>query len=105
MNPGKLRHRVRLLREARTPDAGGGGTTELQDGPEVWANVVPLSVQELTEAAAKGETVTHRVEIRHRPDLAPYRAIRFGARVLDVVGSVDVGERREEVDFLCRERR
>jgi SPP1 family predicted phage head-tail adaptor len=99
------RHLVRFVKEQRTEVRGGGGTIAAVDGPEVWANVVPLNVRERTEAAGMGQVATHRVEIRFRGDLAPYRLIRHAGRILEIRGTIDVEERGEELHLTCEERR
>jgi SPP1 family predicted phage head-tail adaptor len=97
-------HRVRFVRLVRTEARGGGGTVAREDGPEVWANVVPLSVREKTEAAASGQHVSHRVEVGYRADLAPYTEIRHQGRTLDIRGVLDVDERHVELHYTCEER-
>ncbi|WP_348826655.1 phage head closure protein [Halomonas sp. RT37] len=87
MRIGKLRHRVRLERPARTQDPATG---EMIDGWELvatlWASVEPLSAREFIAAMSTQSEVTARILIRHRDDIAPDMRIVHRGKVYNIQG-------------------
>lgn len=90
---GDLRHRVTIERAIRTPDGGGGATLTWQTIADVWAAIWTRTSDEGFTLDRVAGRATHDVWIRHRSDMAPDMRIRFGTRVFDVRGVIDVEDR------------
>lgn len=90
---GDLRHRVTIESALRTSDGAGGSTTEWQTVAEVWAAIWSRTVGEAFTLDRVAGTATHDIWMRHRADVKPDMRIRFGTRVFDILGAIDVEDR------------
>lgn len=90
---GDLRHRIVIERGERTSDSAGGSTTEWQTLAEVWAAIWSRGVGEGFSSGRVTGTATHDIWIRYRADVRPDMRIRFGDRVFDILGAIDVEDR------------
>ena len=88
LEPGKLRHRVRIeeyvdvLDSAGDPVRGPQGefVKEWQEVATVWAAIEPLSAREFIQSAAMQSQVTARMVIRYRDGLdAAMRLVHVAA--------------------------
>jgi SPP1 family predicted phage head-tail adaptor len=61
MSAGQLRHSVSLRIPVTTDDGEGGQSTTWSDGPQIWADVQPISAREQSLAGAIQTLATHRV--------------------------------------------
>ena len=108
MRAGELRHRVTLQQRAGSQDALGGQLPTWSDVATVWADVEPLTARALMAAQANRSELTHTVTIRYQSRFAgpQYMAtlrVLYGARALNINGSIDVGERHKMIELLCSE--
>ncbi|MGD9538546.1 MAG: phage head closure protein [Alphaproteobacteria bacterium] len=104
--PGSLRERVRLEREVRTADTGGGAQTSwapLDHAPTVWARVEPLTGQELVQAMRLQARLTHKVTMRWRDDVTAAMRLVWGTRILNVRAVLNPDERRRYLELYCEE--
>ncbi len=106
-NAGTLRHR--LVLQARTPSADGGGG-DLGDPwaspvtvATLWGNLQPLNGDERLRAMKLESHVTHRIAVRYRAGVTTDMRIVFGARTFNIRAVIDVGERRRRLELLCEE--
>jgi SPP1 family predicted phage head-tail adaptor len=90
---GDLRHRVTIESGTRTSDGAGGSTIEWQTVAEVWAAIWSRTVDETFVLDRVAGTATHDIWIRYRSDVSPDMRIRFGTRIFDVLGAIDVEDR------------
>lgn len=90
---GDLRHRVQIEAAARTSDGGGGATISWTLVADVWAAIWPRNSDEMFELDRVAGKATHDIWIRFRSDVKPDMRIRFGARVFDIRGVIDVEDR------------
>lgn len=90
---GDLRHRIVIERGETASDGAGGSTIEWQTVAEVWAAIWSRSVEENFTHDHVAGTATHDVWIRHRPDVRPDMRIRYGSRIFDILGAIDVEDR------------
>ncbi|AGK58095.1 phage head-tail adaptor [Hyphomicrobium denitrificans 1NES1] len=90
---GDLRHRIVIERAQRTSDGAGGSTTEWETVAEVWAAIWSRSADENFTLDRTAGTATHDVWIRYRADVQPDMRIRFGVRIFDILGAIDVEDR------------
>ncbi len=100
---GRLRHRVTLQNAADTADGGGGFTTTWSDVATVWAAIEPLKSRERLFAQQLETPVTHRVTIRYRAGVTAKMRLKFGARVFNIRGVINAGERDRTLELLCEE--
>ncbi len=100
---GRLRHRVTLQSAADTADGGGGFTTTWSDVATVWAAIEPLKSRERLFAQQLENPVTHRVTIRYRAGVTAKMRLEFGARVFNIRGVINAGERDRTLELLCEE--
>ncbi len=103
MKIGDLRHRITFQREVKTPDGHKGHTVAWQDLITCWASVEPLSGREYFSSHQISAAVTHRVKIRYREGLIETMRIKHRERVLAIESILDLKERREILEILCKE--
>jgi len=101
---GDMRHRITFQEPVKTPDGYKGHTVQWQDVVTVWASVEPLSGREYFYSHQIKAEVTHRVRIRYRTDITiKMRAKLSEDRALEIESILDLKERRETLEILCRE--
>lgn len=105
---GARQHYVTLFASGTpTPDGDGGFTqtpTPLSP-PDAWVKIDPAAVRSL-ERIVSGTVVaaaTHMVTMPYHAGVTTQTQIRFGSRLLTVVGVVNPGERSIETIALCTE--
>jgi|SRR3990172_2575057 len=103
MRIGELRHRVTLESPTRTADGMGGFTTAWTTVAEVFAAVWPVSATEQIEALQTVMTVTHRIRMRYRSDVASSWRVKFGDRYFAIVSLINPNEAGKLLDLLCKE--
>lgn len=101
---GDLRHRVVIERPERTSDGAGGSTTEWIAVAEVWAAIWSRSADESFTLDRIAGTATHDVWIRYRADVQPDMRIRYGVRIFDILGAIDVEDRAAWLKCPAEER-
>ena len=107
IDPGQLRSRVTPQGETLVSDGEGGSTmTVAALSAPIWARVRPLRGREKLEAMQTDDSVSHEVTVRF-PEIADRDAVEsflYDGRTLDVVEpAINVDERDEWLQFLCRE--
>lgn len=102
---GALRHRVRLEAPSRAPSEGGGATVTWEPVATLWAEVAPLSGQEVFEAHALASVAKFEVRTRYRADVNPEMRFVVDERVLEILAVRDIEGRRRWLSCLCEERR
>ena len=108
----RLRHRLVLQQEVRTPDESGGFTREWQDVAALWAEVIPLGGSESRQNMASKEffmagqlqaQVSHRVLLRYRDGVTTAMRLVFGERVFNIRSVISPHEGREQLELLVQE--
>jgi SPP1 family predicted phage head-tail adaptor len=92
LDPGMLRTRLVLEDVSTVPDDQGGHTATWAEVAELSALVEPLGANAKFGADQTLETVSHRIFIRARSDLASGMRFRKGNRVFDIVTVHDPDE-------------
>ena len=90
---GDLRHRITIERPERTSDDAGGSTTEWETVAEVWAAIWSRSADEHFALDRIAGTASHDIWIRYRSDVTPSMRFRFGTRIFDILGAIDIEDR------------
>lgn len=100
---GELRQRIVFQSAIKLDDGYGGKQVVWQDGFSAWALIEPLSAHEKFEAMSVQSGVTHRVYIRYRPDVGTEMRIKYGNRIFEIEGILDIGEQKRFLELLCSE--
>ena len=104
MNPGRLDQRVTLLREEHRQNAIGQDVFEWQAWKTVWAEVVPATGRELTEAQRIRPEQVYTITIRYLPGLTTAMRVSWHGRTLHITAVPDAGPRRAYISLQCVER-
>jgi len=99
-----LRYRVEIQAPVRMPDGAGGATETWSPIATVWASIRPTGASEVLVADARRGRVSHDIWIRYRADVVPGMRLASGARIFEILGVIDVGERHRRLRCLCQER-
>lgn len=105
MNAGDLRHRVTIQSPTRSVDARTGQRSpgSWADVATVWAAVWPRATREGEIAGRQEQTITHEVRMRYTPALNAECRLKFGTRILSIVGVDNVDERNRELRITAKE--
>jgi SPP1 family predicted phage head-tail adaptor len=99
---GKLKHRVRLMRNGITLD-GGRALDMPTEVAKLWAWVNPLAGRELGQLRQTLPEVTHRVMLHFRPDVTQENWLEHNGRRLAIVSLINVNEDNTVLELLCVE--
>ena len=99
----RLTRRVTLQEAVRTADGGGGYTTSWQDIAYLWAEVAPLSGQEVYRHHREEAHLTHRITIRYRDNVRTGMRFVLDGRVLIIRAIANPGERNELFEIYAEE--
>ena len=103
MNAGALRHVVDVQRPNEVKDAMGQRVIKYATDSRRRAAIMPLKQEERVEADKVKGVRTHRIVLRHYPDLTSKWRIKLGTREFEVDGIINVNERNVETQALCVE--
>lgn len=103
MKIGDLRHRITFQQPLKTLDDYKGHTLKWQDVLTAWASVEPLTGREYFYAHQIKNEVSHRVRIRYRKDINEEMRIKHGYRYFEIESVIDLKERHQFLEILCRE--
>jgi SPP1 family predicted phage head-tail adaptor len=103
MRGGRLRHKLVYEEPTVTQDSRGEDVSEWNTIHTPWAEVRPLSGNELVLARQQAPRTTHEVRTRGPLAVRSIGRFRWGSRLLYVEGSLNDGERNIERVSLCRE--
>jgi SPP1 family predicted phage head-tail adaptor len=101
---GRLRHRLKIEREARTPDGGGGAAVAWEELAEVWGAVETMSGKETVSADRVAGEASCLITIRHRSDIAPAMRFRRGEEILHILSVLDKDGRKRFLACQCERR-
>jgi SPP1 family predicted phage head-tail adaptor len=101
---GRLRHRIDLEAISSVPDGMGGSTDSwVAQATSVPADIVPVTATEAVRAGTSAMVGMHKVTIRYYAGLSAAWRVKFGSRYFSIAGIANVGERRVEMELMCRE--
>ena len=89
---GELRKRVEVQIPFETKDSFGAVTSAWATDSKRWAEVIPATAKEADIADQVTGRVTHKITMRHYPGLSPRHRIKFGTRLFNISGIVNVDE-------------
>lgn len=103
IDPGAFTARLTLERAVDVPDGQGGVIRTHAAVGAVWARIEPVSAGRVSAAGAEALTVTHRIWLRHRDDLASSMRLRKGARRFEIRTFRDPDETGRYLICECEE--
>ena len=104
MRAGRLRKRVSIDQPTSSLDAHGQPIVTWREIAQVWAEIQPVTGDETKRAQAIQGEVTHRITMRHSPDLpGPECRIRWNSRTFQVMSRLNYMEIGRELDVMCKE--
>ncbi len=103
MRAGRLRHRITILRPVESRSADGGVVIEWEPFMTRHAHIEGLRGRELFEQASAQARATHKIEMRHAPDVTPRHAVDFKGRRFEIVHVDHVRELREMTLLMVTE--
>jgi SPP1 family predicted phage head-tail adaptor len=69
-----------------------------------WAQIMPMSGQELFVAQQIQPQLTHKVRLRYMPGITSDMRICYGQRILYIESVINKGEKNIELELNCKER-
>ncbi len=100
---GRMKDRVDLCNPMEAQDQYGGRSLTFEKVATVWAAVEPVSSTSTGRSGSMESSITHRVVIRYTASATPKTVIRFGTRLLKVVGIFNEDERGFWISADCEE--
>jgi SPP1 family predicted phage head-tail adaptor len=100
---GAMRHRVMIQSERRTVDTDGSAALAWYDEVEVAADIKPSSGRERFFGMQLEGSITHKITIRYRSDMAPKKRLLYGSRAFQVRAVINTDERQRFLELLCEE--
>ncbi|OBZ96017.1 head-tail adaptor protein [Pararhizobium polonicum] len=105
LDPGQMSARLDLEMRDDARDGQGGIVAGFAAVASLWARIEPVALAEEERADAAVFTVTHRIWIRFREDLAAGMRFRKGGRIFTVRAFYDPDETGRYVVCRCVEER
>lgn len=102
-DPGRMTARLDIDAPVDTPDGQGGVTTGFEERASAWALIEPMTCAVVQQADGESFTLTHRVWLRYRRDVAAGMRLRKGARVFRILATQDPDESRRYLICHCEE--
>src|SRR4051812_42730757 len=103
MRAGTLRDQINV--QAFTPGPGneqwGPDGGQWSDLATVWASVTPVTAREQLQAGGIKSETSYAIRVRYRPDVSGQNRLVYRGNVLDIVGVIDVGGRRRELEITA----
>lgn len=93
MNPGKLRHRVAILKKTTGADPDGYPMETWDTFATVWAAVEPIAGREHFQAAAVQAQHQVRFTMRYRKDITPDMRLQYDGQDYEIKAILDLGGR------------
>jgi len=103
IDPGALSARLVLERPVETPDGQGGVERGFAALATAWGRIEPVSARAVEVAGTLPVTVTHRIWLRHRGDLAGGMRLRKGTRIFALLAFRDPDETGRYLVCDCEE--
>ena len=103
MEAGALRHRVAIQEPVEARNSYNEAINTWALVAVVWAWVAPLAGREFFAAEHVQSEITHRVRLRYRAGITSEMRVVYAGRVLMIQSVIDRGERRRELELMCRE--
>lgn len=103
MDAGRLNKRVTIQSRGAGVDSFGAPNGTWTDIATVWASVSPLRGQERMNTQQTQADIDHKITVRYRPGLVAKQRLKYGVRLFDIESVIDINERHETVEMMCKE--
>jgi SPP1 family predicted phage head-tail adaptor len=100
---GAFRERVTLYSQSQTVDAAGSMTTAWTQGESIWAQITPLSANQIVLAGRDDAIRNYVMMIRYRTDINTNSRVIWRGRKFDVQGVTDQTEQRVFLTVYLKE--
>lgn len=100
---GRMDKRITIQEPVQVADGMLGQTTTWTDKATVWAAVWPVSGKEIVKNMSLPGVITHRIRIRYRSGVTPACRILFKARYFNIVSVINIDEKKEFLELICKE--
>lgn len=102
MRAGKLRHVITIKEKTVTQNSFNEEVITWADVATVRAAIETPTGTEYMDVESLGASISHKVLIRHYPNLAPTMIVSWGARTFEIIAVLDDNLQRETV-LMCNE--
>lgn len=103
-NAGQLDKQIIIQSRTLATAAGGARSVAWADDATVWVQFMSATSREFVAAQQVNSDVTHVLKLRYRSGVTASHRLKFGTRILNIVGPpVNVGERGEEMLITATE--
>ena len=99
----RLRQRLTLQREVRTPDDAGGYARSWEDVADVWAEIIPVRGNERLFGHQLQSEVSHKIMLRYRADVSAGMRLLFENRAFNIRYVINSAEEGETLELLADE--
>lgn len=100
---GDFKRRVTIQKRATTRDTFGQESTAWVDFIRCWADIQPMSGNELMAAQAVQSAITHKVTIYYRPTVTAAMRVIYLGRVLGIQSIIDPDMAHVVLEMMCGE--
>ncbi len=103
MRIGELRKQIIIQSENPTTDSAGGYVLAWTDVATVWAEIKPLSGNEVFTAQHLEGHITHHVLMRYRSDVTTDMRLSYNGRLFNIRAVLNMEERNQWTELLVEE--
>ena len=102
INPGRLKHKIRIMRYTSVEDELGNNHDVLAPYKTVWAEIRPIRGKEFLEYYKNTNEMTYKVTIRYT-DVTEKDVIKYKDRQLQIQAIVNPLEEDYYLELMCVE--
>lgn len=99
---GLLKERVLIQAPSESSNSLGETTIGWSDAATVWASVNGLSSREILQAMQANVIASHKIRIRHMPEITPHHRVVWRGKNLEIASVVERDDRTIH-ELLVRE--
>jgi SPP1 family predicted phage head-tail adaptor len=99
----RLDRKISIQELIKSPDGQGGKEQSWQEIFSTFANLKPMSANQVLFSANLQHRVTHKVYIRYRSGLNISQRIIYGDRIFQIRGIINIDERNRWLEISTEE--
>lgn len=103
INPGEFRHIITFQEMEERKNQFGEMTKVWVDKFSTRAGIYPLSGKEFFTADKENSEISHKINIRYRPDINQKMRIIFEGRVFNIESIINFQERNILIQIMAKE--